>query len=405
MQYQLYNNISSINDTPFELVERKGIGHPDTLVDGIAEAISIEYAQYCLKNFGAVLHHNLDKISIIGGLVDIDFGRGTMTKPAKLILNGRMSVKFGDKDINIKEIQTKIAKEYIKKVLPHMDVDNWIEFKYFTNSYSHNPYWYYPRSTDDLPDFKRPYANDTSTCAGYWPLSVTERLSLVLEGYFYNEEGKPKFGYIGQDIKVMSIRKGEEINTTLCIPFISTKTPTVEFYKRNLKLITDELTELAYKTIDKGYKVNIFTNTVDSDAKGSYYTLLTGSCLEAGEEGVVGRGNRSRGTISSTRPYSMEASNGKNPVYFVGKVHTVIADALAEEIGKTFECEANVYISTKNGEDLYSPSTLIVDTSRPIPKNMVDDVVQKVMSKRDWTSRIIHEELLLPKTGNLYAIS
>jgi len=402
MKYQSYSTITPINDTPFELVERKGIGHPDTLVDGIAEAISIEYSKYCLNHFGAVLHHNLDKISIIGGLVDLDFGKGIMTKPAKLILNGRMSVKFGDIDIDIRKLQTDVAKNYIKRVLPHMDTENWIEYNYFTNSYSHNPHWYYPRSVDDLPDFKRPYANDTSTCAGYWPLSITENLSLALEGSFYDELGLPTYEYIGQDIKVMSIRRGKEITATLCIPFISTKTPSVEFYKSQLKVINEKLTDIANQLVPDNYTVKVFTNTVDNDDRGSYYTLLTGSCLEAGEEGVVGRGNRSRGTISSTRPYSMEASNGKNPVYFVGKVHTVIADALAEEIGKSFNCDANVYISTKNGEDLYSPSTLIVDTSRKIEKSKLDNIVQDILSRRNWTKRIIEEKLLLPKTGNLY---
>lgn len=38
----------------FEVVERKGLGHPDTLADGIAEIVEIEYAKYCLNMFGYI---------------------------------------------------------------------------------------------------------------------------------------------------------------------------------------------------------------------------------------------------------------------------------------------------------------------------------------------------------------
>ena len=51
----------------FEFVERKGEGHPDTLADGLAEHLSVKYSNYTLKNFGAVLHHNFDKVGLLGG--------------------------------------------------------------------------------------------------------------------------------------------------------------------------------------------------------------------------------------------------------------------------------------------------------------------------------------------------
>ncbi len=51
-----------------EIVERKGLGHPDTLADGLAESISNAFSQLTMKKFGAVLHHNVDKLMIGGGL-------------------------------------------------------------------------------------------------------------------------------------------------------------------------------------------------------------------------------------------------------------------------------------------------------------------------------------------------
>ena len=37
---------------PFEVVERKGIGHPDTLADGISEAISRELCRHYIEEYG-----------------------------------------------------------------------------------------------------------------------------------------------------------------------------------------------------------------------------------------------------------------------------------------------------------------------------------------------------------------
>ena len=48
-----------------EIVERKGIGHPDTLADALANEVSSAYSRYCLENFGFILHHNIDKFYII----------------------------------------------------------------------------------------------------------------------------------------------------------------------------------------------------------------------------------------------------------------------------------------------------------------------------------------------------
>ena len=58
----------------FEIVERKGVGHPDTLADALAEEISRVYSKYCLEKFGAVLHHNIDKLYIGAGWNTNSFG-------------------------------------------------------------------------------------------------------------------------------------------------------------------------------------------------------------------------------------------------------------------------------------------------------------------------------------------
>ena len=46
-----------------EVVERKGIGHPDSLADILAESFSNDYSLYCLENFGTVLNYWFDKVT------------------------------------------------------------------------------------------------------------------------------------------------------------------------------------------------------------------------------------------------------------------------------------------------------------------------------------------------------
>ena len=50
-----------------EVVERKGIGHPDTICDALAEEVSRALSRTYLERFGRVLHHNDDKALLCGG--------------------------------------------------------------------------------------------------------------------------------------------------------------------------------------------------------------------------------------------------------------------------------------------------------------------------------------------------
>ena len=59
-------SISTLGSTPdsstsVEIVERKGIGHPDTMCDALAEELSQALCKYYLEKSGLVLHHNVDK--------------------------------------------------------------------------------------------------------------------------------------------------------------------------------------------------------------------------------------------------------------------------------------------------------------------------------------------------------
>jgi S-adenosylmethionine synthetase len=58
--------IEELKQTPVgeqrvELVERKGVGHPDSICDAIMEQVSVVLCREYLTIFGRILHHNIDK--------------------------------------------------------------------------------------------------------------------------------------------------------------------------------------------------------------------------------------------------------------------------------------------------------------------------------------------------------
>src|SRR3972149_11133786 len=77
-----------VQKSSIEIVERKGLGHPDTLCDRVAEELSIAFSQYYLKKFGRVLHHNIDKCLLVGGRSEGCFGGGKGTTPIHPIVVG-----------------------------------------------------------------------------------------------------------------------------------------------------------------------------------------------------------------------------------------------------------------------------------------------------------------------------
>ena len=408
----LYIKEKSINSDrqPVEIVERKGLGHPDTIADGIAESISIEYSKYCLENFDAILHHNVDKTIVLGGQCDLEYGRGRLLKPFRILLGGRMSRSFGDQEIDVKTIQAKVVKNYFQRILPRLDIDKNLEFHVFTSSSSRNPHWFSPRTVDDLPEYKNPHANDTATTIGFWPLSVLEQIGLASERYFYefNPEISPRFDFVGSDIKVMALRRVKEVELTLCVPFHADKINDQKDYFEHKLLIENGLQKLLKEKFGNSLNIILKVNTQDQKIKsendngrGRYLTVI-GSALDYGEEGISGRGNRCRGLISSMRPSTVESVYGKNPVYHVGKVYSLIAQTIAQQIGTHFNCEATIIITTRNGDPLYSPYNVVVETSKTVDKKAVQKIIMDQLEKRDWSSRIITEGIFLPENELRY---
>lgn len=391
-----------------EVVERKGLGHPDTLTDGIAETSEIAYAQYCRENFGVIPHHNLDKAMLLGGLCVQKFGGSEFEAPLHMIFMGRASQSFGGAEIPLEDIQDSAARSYLARVMPHLNIDDPAVYQSssMTSSRSTRPYWFSPRSIDDLPEYAgdSPKANDTATMISYWPLTTTEQLALDLEGYFYtnNEQGMPlpRIDYIGQDIKVMAVRSGDSITATLCVPQVTTKTPDIETYFERERQLEKDLQAYAELLTDGKEKIEVVLNTQTKAKNPHPYLVTGGSCTDFGEEGAVGRGNKTHGIISSYRPNTMEAPQGKNPTYFVGKILGYLGDKIAQNIYETTGSPCQVVLQANMGDNLFAPSNVIVSTKDQVSEEAVGAVVDELFGEgRAITNKILDEAHFVPRTS------
>ncbi len=306
-----------------EIVERKGIGHPDSVADGIAESVSRALSKYYLKQYGRILHHNIDQVEVMGGEADPKFKGGNVLDPTYILLSGRATASVGNERIPVKSLAIKSAKDYLREHFPDLDIDSDVMIDSRIGNGSVDL-----RGLYDTRKFK---ANDTSFGVGFAPFTDTETLVKLTEKYI-NGDLKKSLPAIGYDIKVMGFRKGRTINLTVAAAYVDkyVKDPS-EYYAIKDELV-NKIKDNAVKYTDED--VQVFVNTGDVKSDSVYYLTVTGLSMENGDDGSVGRGNRVNGIITPYRPMSMEAAAGKNPVTHVGKLYNVLSNQIADKVVK-----------------------------------------------------------------------
>lgn len=396
MELQIEKDYMNPESRKIEIVERKGIGHPDTLADKLAEECSRVYSKYCLENFGCILHHNIDKLYIGGGLFLLDEKKNKKRyNPIRVELNGRVSNEMNGKKIDLESIFVPIIKRYLSAVLPRLDADRDLNIIINCTQFSKREYWYQPRNIDDVPDAKDLFAADTSLCVCHGKMTFCEELAFNLEQSFWNYDdfgyAHPKYNDIGQDIKVMVSRINNDVTATICMPVYKDIYNTKEEYD---KIVFDHEKRL-YKVAEninnnKKYNIKIEINRLPD---GTYrnYSLVIGSCIECGEEGVVGRGNNAQGLISSFREHTVEAACGKNTRYHTGRVINFMADRAVKRIYKELGISSTLYCLTRNRGSIFKPYLfyLSVDDNtknkeciKIIDEEFNDNFVEKILTPR-----------------------
>ena len=350
-----------VDDREIEIVERKGIGHPDSVADGIAESISRELSRYYRKNYGRILHHNTDQAEIVGGQAKPKFGGGQVLEPVYILLSGRATTMIDGERVPYRTIAKRAAANFLKNHYRNMNNEEDVIIDCMIGQGSVD--------LKGLYDTQKQLANDTSFGVGYAPMSDLERVVYNTEQYL-NGELKSKFPQIGEDIKVMGYRDKDKMDITIAAAFVGKHTDDADHYISLKEELKDVLSNYAKKFTDK--EVNFYINTGDIPKESIYYLTVTGLSMENGDDGSVGRGNRVNGLITPYRPMSMEAAAGKNPVTHVGKLYNLLAFRIAEDLVKEAGGdirETHVRIVSQIGKPIDEPQVASVQV---IPANGVN---------------------------------
>lgn len=393
-----------------EIVERKGSGHPDTLSDELAESFSRRYANYTAENFGAVLHHNFDKVGLLGGRARVQFGSGELTSPIRVLVNGRASHRFGDVEVPVLELLHDEAREVFRRRLPMIDVERDLQFLdnlsigaspgqvdgRVANQSGDRNHWFSPRSLADLREMRRLTANDTSAGAAHYPLTETEQLVLAIEETLA-VHAQREYPWLGTDIKVMACRRASRLGLTLCIPQIANHTASLAEYRDHIDTIRTQVQRIVESRMPQ-VDLDLATNTRDDYDRPELYLTATGSSIESGDEGLVGRGNRPNGLISMAQPYSMEGACGKNPVYHAGKIYPIAARRIARALHEESGVAVRVWIVGQSGRLLADPWQVVVeaDDLSSLDHSRVEGAVRAVLGSVDDITRAVlssHERL------------
>jgi S-adenosylmethionine synthetase len=319
-----------------ELVERKCLGHPDSMADGIAESISQALCRLYLDEFGVVLHHNTDQGEVVAGESSPKFGGGRMIRPIFILIDGRATKQFNGVNLPTDAVAVEAATNYLHKILPDIkpNRDLMIDCRLGTGSTD-------LRDVFKIGNGRVPRANDTSFGVGHAPFSDVENIIRNSADYIDTKLRK-KYPAIGQDIKIMGLRDKDTITLTIACAIVDKYCKDIREYVEYMDILREEITAVAKKTSKR--KVVVHVNTADDIRKKSVFLTVTGTSAEMGDDGSVGRGNRCNGLITPNRPMSMEATSGKNPINHIGKMYNLLSTQIARECVRKVDGIEEMYV-------------------------------------------------------------
>ena len=363
-----------IEEQKLEIVERKGLGHPDSICDAIMDQVSVRLSKEYLDRVGAIMHHNVDKSLLVAGETEIKFAGGTVKQPMNLVIGDRATFEANGTKIPVKEIAVQTAKEWFKKNLRFVDPEKHVRYQVELK----------PGSPELVDIFKRKgkvlEANDTSAAVGYAPMSRTEDIVLKTERYVNSKDFKRKFPETGEDVKIMAFRKNNDLRLTVSMAFVDKFIENEKAYFKKKAEVLEDIRKFVKTNVN--FKNTIIDlNTLDVENRGinGVYLTVLGTSAESGDSGEVGRGNRVNGIIPLNRPYCSEAAAGKNPVSHVGKIYNLLTHHIAHQIYRKVEGLDEVYI------------WLLSQIGRPIDQPAI--AAAQVIMKTGNSLNEIHEDI------------
>ncbi|MEW6382135.1 MAG: methionine adenosyltransferase [bacterium] len=378
----------AVKDQPFEIVEKKGKGHPDSICDALMEeasrALNLLYREYT----GHILHYNLDKGLLAAGRAAVAFGGGKVLTPLRMIIGDRATFEYLGRELPIWDTVVRSARNWISRNVRYLDPERHMTFQNGLNPGSRELTGIFT-----YEEGKMPKANDTSATVGFAPHTPVEELVLALDRYLNSARFREKFPAAGEDSKIMAVRRERSLDLTIALAMVDRFIASESDYFSLKEAVSREVDDFVKSRFDTT-SLDIHLNTLDQRGKGEdgIYLTVTGTSAEQGDSGQVGRGNQVNGLMSLMRPQSSEASAGKNPLSHVGKIYNYLAYILADDLYRHLEGagEVFVWLTSRIGDPVNQPALVAVEIIPGKGKSLAAGY-QDIVS-----SRVLHHLEVIP---------
>ena len=372
-----------------ELVERKGLGHPDSMCDALVETVAVALNGMYRERTGTILHYNIDKALLVAGQCVTGFGWGRVTQPMTFYVGDRATFEADGVKLPVEETLHEAVDAWLATHLPRVRPGHDLQVRSVLAPGSVELCGVVTASGAIM-------ANDTSGASGHAPLSPTEQTVLAVERFLNGPAFKARFPDTGEDVKVFGIREDDRLRLTVAMPLICFATASEAAYFARKDEI---LAALAAEFRDVPLALEWRLNNLDVRGRGAdaTYLTVTGTSAEHGDSGQVGRGNRANGVIAFARPAGGEATAGKNAVAHPGKVYSVLSHRLAALIHA--RCvdieEVYVHLASRIGEPVDRPWTGVqVILPRHVTLEDVEPTIRDIVETEFARLPAFREELL-----------
>jgi len=366
-----------------EIVERKGLGHPDTICDALAEAVAVALNRMYLAELGSIPHYNVDKALLVAGQCTKGFGHGEVTHPMELILGDRATFEAGGRRLPVEEIVRAAVHAWTAAHLPHVRASRDLTTRIALAPGSAELQGIFEQRSGPMA------SNDTSGASGWAPLSPTEATVLAIERFLNGPDFKRRFPDTGQDVKVFGLREDDRLAVTVAMPLQCRAVASERMYFER----KDEIVAVLAERFAGGpLQLEFRLNNLDRPGSGAdgVYMTLTGTSAEDADSGEVGRGNGVNGLIAFSRPAGGEAAAGKNPIAHSGKIYSVLSHRLAGMIHTRHPeiLQVYVHLASRIGEPVARPwmgiqAVLPKDMGLPDIASSVRELVDGELARLD----------------------
>ena len=338
------NGFKPMDERVFEIVERKGDGHPDTICDSVVNACASKLSQMYIQQYNKPQHYNLDKAFLIAGKSKPVLGKSNPLEQPMRLLIGDRATKL--REFTVDDIIIDAATDFMIK-FKHVDKEDFVVEPVAAEGSAHL------RSL--FGDKRKMGANDTSATVGYAPLSRVENTVHTIEGVIKTLGVREPA--IGEDVKIMAVRDHDRIDVTVAIAMVAQALDSLDDYVE----VKNCAHGLIIESLRNWKQATVTINALDNHETGDIYITETGLSSECGDSGQVGRGNNLMGVIPLCRPASAEAEAGKNADSHVGKIYSKLAFEMANAIHGETGVENYVWMVSRIGKPITEPTYVYVE--------------------------------------------